>query len=86
MQRKTDSELKAISKTDEIMSDQVLKWVKQEEALRTQVLAAWQTKIEMRKEGTCRCCGYIHPPQRCPVYGKMCGRENHFSTVSRAPR
>ena len=89
MQRKIDSELKFISKTDELMSDQVLKWVKQEEALRTQVLEAWQTKNEMGKEGTCRYCGNIHPPQRCPVYGKMCGgcgMENHFSAVCRAPR
>ena len=63
--------------------------MKQEKALRTQVLEAWQTKTEMRKGSTCSYCGYIHPPQRCPVYGKMCGecgRENHLSTVCRAPR
>ena len=88
MQRKLDSKLKVISKTDEITSDQVLKWVKQEKALRTQVLEAWQTKNEM-KRGTCRYCKYIYPPQRCPAYGKMCGecgRENHLSAVCRAPR
>ena len=64
-------------------------WGKQEKALRTQVLDTEQTKSEMRKEGTCRYCGYIHPPQRCPAYGKMCGgcdRENHFSAVCRASR
>ena len=88
MQRKIDSELKVISKTNEIMSDQVLMWAKQEEALGTQMLEAEQTKKEMRKEGTCRYRGYIHPPQRCPAYGKICGgcgRENHFSAVCRAP-
>ena len=88
MQRKIDSELKVISKTDKITSDQVLMWVKQEEALRTQVLEAEQTKIEKRKEGTCRYCGYIHPPQRCPTYEKICGgcgRENHFIAVCRVP-
>ena len=88
MQRKIDSEPKVISKTDEITSDQVLMWAKQEEALRTQILEVEQTKKEMRKESTCRYCGYIHQPSRCPVYGKMyggCGRENHFSAVCRAP-
>ena len=61
MQRKIDSELKVISKTDKITSDQVM-WAKQQEILRTQMLEAEQTKNEMRKEGTCRYCGYIHPP------------------------
>ena len=86
MQRKIGSELNVISKTDKIMSDQVLMWVKQEEALRTHALEAEQTKNEMRKEGSCRYCGYIQPPKRCPAYGKMCGgcgRENHFSAVCR---
>ena len=89
MQRKIDSELKVISKRDEIMIDQVLKWVKQEKALRTQVLEAWQTKNEMRKGSTCRYCGYIQPPQRCPAYVKTCGecgRENHLNIFCRAPR
>ena len=89
MQRKIDNELKVTSKTDEIMSNQVLMSVKQEEALRTQALEAGQTKYETRKGSTCRYCGYIHPPQRCPAYGKTCGecgRENHFRAVCRAPR
>ena len=50
MQRKIDSELKVISKTDEITSDKVLMWARQEEALRTQVLVAGQTKMRCKKE------------------------------------
>ena len=50
MQSKIDSEIKVISNTDEIMSDQVLMWAKQEEALRTQVLESEHTKKEMRKK------------------------------------
>ena len=45
MQRKIDSKPKVISKTDEIISDQVLMWAKQEGALRTEVLDAGQTKM-----------------------------------------
>ena len=54
MQIKIDSELIVISKTDEIMNDQVLMWTKQGEALRTQMIEAEQTKNEMRKVGTCK--------------------------------
>ena len=89
MQRKIDSEIKVISNTDEIMSDQVLMWAKKEEDLRTQALEAGQTETEMRTVKTCRYCGFIHPPRRCPAYGTMCGdcdRENHFSAVCRASR
>ena len=49
MQRRIDSGLKVISKTDKIMNDQVLMWAKQQEALRTQMLEAVQTKNEMWK-------------------------------------
>ena len=70
---KIDSEIKVISKTDEIMSHQVLMWAKKEEDLRTQALEAGQTRNEMRTVKTCRYCGSIHPPRRCPAYGMMCG-------------
>ena len=89
MQRKIDSEIKTISNTDEIMSDQVLMWAKKEEALRTQVLEAVQTENERRTVKTCRYCGSIHLPRRCPACIMMCGecgRENHFSAVCRASR
>ena len=78
-----------MSKSREVTSDQVLTWAKQKEALRTQLLEAVQTESKMRPLSPCRYCESIHPPRRCPVYGKTCGecgRENHFSAVCRAPR
>ena len=89
MKRKINSELKVISKADEITSDQVMMWAKQGEALRTHMLEAGQTNYETRKGSACRYCGSVHLTRRCPVYGMMCGecgRENHFSAVCRAPR
>ena len=49
MQKKIDSELTAIRNTSEIMSDQVLIWAKQEEALRTQALEAEWTESQMKQ-------------------------------------
>ena len=43
----------------------------------------------MRQVSPCRYCRSIHPPQRCPAYGKMCdkcGRMKHTSAVCRGPR
>ena len=65
-------------------------WVRQADALRTQVAEAEQTESKMmRPVSPYRYCRSIHPPRRCPVYGKMCGecgRENHFSAVCGGPR
>ena len=52
-------------------------------------LEAGQTEIKMRQASPCRYCGSIHPPRRCPVYGKKCdkcGKVNHISAVCRDPR
>ena len=52
-------------------------------------VSGMQTESKIRLVSPCRYCGFIHPPRRCPAYGKMCGecgRENHFSAVCKAPR
>ena len=64
-------------------------WTKQEQALRTQALEAEQTDSKIRQASPCRYCTFIHPPRRCPAYGKKCGkcgRVNHVSAVCRHPR
>ena len=71
------------------MSDQILMWAKQEEALRTQTLEAEKTESQMRQVSPCKYCRSIHPPQRCQAYGKKCSecvRMNYISAVSRDPR
>ena len=62
MKRKIDSKLTAIRNTSEIVSNQVLMWAKQEEALRTQALEPEQTESHMRQANPCRYCGSINPP------------------------
>ena len=89
MQTKIVSEIKAIDKTGNVTSDQVLMIAKQEEASLMQTIWAEQTDAETIRTGTCRYCGSSHPPRRCPAYGMMCGecsRVNHFSAVCRATR
>ena len=89
IQRKKDSNFNTMNKSTEVTSDQVLMWTKQEEALRTKALEAFQTESKMRQASPCRYCRSIHPSRKCPTYCKTfgeCGRVNHFSAVCRVPR
>ena len=43
----------------------------------------------LQTEQNCKFCGYMHPPRRCPVYGKICracNRKNHFQKMCLASR
>lgn len=38
-------------------------------------------------DSTCRYCGTVHPPRRCPAFGrtcKKCSKKNHFANVCRS--
>ena len=82
MNSKIISEINTRSKGDKNTSKQVIMMAIQEECNRTQMWEAGQTS-------TCRYCGSIYPPRRCPAFGMMCGecgRVNHLSAMCRAPR